>query len=85
MFSEGRKTSRRPRLEPDRVKELKDAFDLFDSKRTGTIDYHEMKVCIRALGFEITKDEVKEQLWKWLCRARDLFSSQIGHVGHVLR
>lgn len=58
MLSEARKSSRRPRLEADRVKELKDAFDLFDSKKTGRIDYHEMKVCIRALGFEITKEEV---------------------------
>ena len=30
--------------------EVKEAFDLFDTEKTGTIDYHELKVVMRALG-----------------------------------
>jgi len=40
-------------------KEIEEAFDLFDADKTGTIDYHELKVAIRALGFPIKKAEVR--------------------------
>jgi len=35
--------------------EIKEAFDLFDTEKTGTIDQHELKVAIRSLGFDIKK------------------------------
>ena len=38
--------------------EIKEAFELFDTDKTGTIDYHELKVCMRALGFDVKKQEV---------------------------
>lgn len=38
---------------------MKEAFDLFDTDKTGSIDYHELKVCMRALGFNVDKDEVR--------------------------
>ena len=31
---------------------------MFDTEKTGTIDYHELKVTMRALGFEVKKSEV---------------------------
>jgi len=34
------------------------AFDLFDTDKTGSIDYHELKVAMRALGFNVQKQEV---------------------------
>ena len=34
---------------------IKEAFELFDTDKTGTIDYHELKVCMRALGFDVKK------------------------------
>jgi centrin-3 len=37
---------------------LREAFDLFDADKTGTIDLHELKVLMRALGFEVKKAEV---------------------------
>lgn len=40
--------------------EVKEAFDLFDTDKTGRIDYHELKVAMRALGFEVKKAEVLE-------------------------
>ena len=42
----------------EEVNEIKEAFDLFDTDKTGTIDYHELKVAMRALGFDVKKQEV---------------------------
>ncbi|KAI8836863.1 hypothetical protein BC829DRAFT_365116, partial [Chytridium lagenaria] len=36
-----------------------EAFDLFDTDGSGTIDTKELKVAMRALGFEPKKDEIK--------------------------
>jgi centrin-3 len=38
--------------------EIKEAFDLFDAEQTMSISYHELKVILRALGFEVRKSEV---------------------------
>lgn len=46
------------KLTDDQKQELREAFDLFDQEQTGLIDYHQLKVAIRALGFEIKKAEV---------------------------
>jgi len=46
------------KLTEEQRQELKEAFDLFDQDQTGLIDYHQLKVAIRALGFEIKKAEV---------------------------
>jgi len=45
----------RPEISEEQKQEIKEAFDLFDSEKTGKIDYHELKVAMRALGFENTK------------------------------
>jgi Ca2+-binding EF-hand superfamily protein len=39
--------------------DIKEAFDLFDTDGSESIDPKELKVALRALGFEPTKDEVK--------------------------
>jgi len=54
------KGKRRPRtdLTEEQKQEIKEAFDLFDTDKTGTIDYHELKVAMRALGFDVKKQEV---------------------------
>ncbi|XBW35847.1 hypothetical protein QEN19_001419 [Hanseniaspora menglaensis] len=38
--------------------EIYEAFSLFDLNSDGFLDYHEMKVAFRALGFELTKKEL---------------------------
>lgn len=48
----------RKALTEEQKSELKEAFDLFDTERTGQIDYHELKVAMRSLGFEVKKAEV---------------------------
>lgn len=37
---------------------MREAFELFDANKTGTIDLHELKVLMRALGFDVKKPEV---------------------------
>ena len=52
------KRGRRSELTEEQKQEIKEAFDLFDTDKTGTIDYHELKVAMRALGFDVKKQEV---------------------------
>lgn len=52
----------RPQLTPDQQQEIKEAFDLFDSEKTGKIDVHQFKVILRALGFEMKKPDVLKLL-----------------------
>jgi len=59
-FNSPGRRRQRLRLTEEQEKELKEAFDLFDIRQTNSIDYHELKVCMRALGFPVTKDEVIE-------------------------
>ena len=39
--------------------EVKEAFNLFDANGTGIIEVKELKVALRALGFEPQKEEIK--------------------------
>ncbi|WFD01953.1 Calcium-binding component of the spindle pole body (SPB) half-bridge [Malassezia obtusa] len=39
-----------------------EAFDLFDTDKDGAIDYHELKVAMRALGFDLKKPELLKLL-----------------------
>ncbi|KAJ2661689.1 Calcium-binding component of the spindle pole body (SPB) half-bridge [Coemansia sp. RSA 1200] len=47
-----------PKISEDRLNEIKEAFDLFDTNKDGFIDYFELKVAMRALGFDQKKDEL---------------------------
>eukprot|EP00979_Chaetoceros_neogracilis_P013879 scaffold4139_cov254-Chaetoceros_neogracile.AAC.3 len=40
--------------------EIKEAFDLFDTDCSGSIDAKELKVAMRALGFEPKKEEIRK-------------------------
>ena len=42
-------------LSEEQTKEIKDAFDLFDTSGSGTIEAKELKVALRALSFDPTK------------------------------
>ena len=52
----------RNELTEEQRQEIKEAFDLFDSEGKGAIDSKELKVAMRALGFEPKKEEVKKIL-----------------------
>ena len=47
-------------LTESQKQEIKDAFDLFDTSGSGTIEPKELKVALRALGFEPPKEEVQK-------------------------
>lgn len=50
----------RQELSDKQKKDIKEAFDLFDADGSGVIDIKELKVALRALGFEPRKDEIKK-------------------------
>ncbi|EDV24856.1 uncharacterized protein TRIADDRAFT_25393 [Trichoplax adhaerens] len=52
----------KPELTEEQKQEIREAFDLFDTEGTGTIDAKELKVAMRALGFEPKKEEIKKML-----------------------
>jgi centrin-3 len=49
---------KRPELSEDQRQEIKEAFELFDTDKDQMLDYHELKVAMRALGFDVKKPEV---------------------------
>ena len=53
---------RRTELTEEQKQEIKEAFDLFDTDGSGAIDAKELKVAMRALGFEPKKEEVKKMM-----------------------
>merc|ERR1712004_547248 len=53
---------RQKELTEEQKQEIKEAFDLFDTDGSGTIDQKELKVAMRALGFESKRDEIKKMI-----------------------
>ncbi|GAB1603969.1 caltractin-like [Argonauta hians] len=53
-----------PKLEltEEQKQEIKEAFDLFDADGSGSIDAKELKVAMRALGFEPKKEDIKSMI-----------------------
>jgi len=65
LYSSAQKAKRRaaanhsrPELSDEQKQEIKEAFELFDTDKDGAVDYHELKVAMRALGFDLKKPEV---------------------------
>ncbi|XP_034048714.1 centrin-3 [Thalassophryne amazonica] len=52
------KCNKRRELTEEQKHEIKEAFGLFDTDKDKEIDYHEIKVAMRALGFEVKKVDV---------------------------
>ena len=52
--------AKRVTLSEEQEREIREAFDLFDTNKTGTIDYYEARVCMRALGFDVPHSEMKQ-------------------------
>ena len=46
----------------EQKQEIKEAFDLFDTDGSGEIDSKELKVAMRALGFEPKKEEIQKMI-----------------------
>lgn len=52
----------KPKLSKDSLAELKDAFEIFDTTQKGSLDARELKSAIRALGFDVKKEEVRKMM-----------------------
>lgn len=59
-----KKSKKRFILSEDQINLLREAFDLFDMDKTGKIDYHEIKLTLKAFGFNIKKQELLNLLEK---------------------
>ncbi|KAM4019754.1 centrin-2 [Anomaloglossus baeobatrachus] len=57
-----KKACPKPELSEEQKQEIREAFDLFDTDGSGTIDVKELKVAMRALGFEPKKEEIKKMI-----------------------
>ena len=47
-------------LNEEQLKEIKDAFDLFDVDNSGRIDPQELCISLHTLGFDQARDEIKK-------------------------
>merc|ERR1712139_201111 len=47
-------------LTEDQVAEIKEAFDLFDTDVSGSIDTNELKVAMKALGMDAKSEEIRK-------------------------
>merc|ERR1719164_312300 len=60
--SRGKGKGGKPELTEEQKQEIREAFDLFDTDGSGTIDAKELKVAMRALGFEPKKEEIRKMI-----------------------
>ncbi|XP_016515545.2 putative calcium-binding protein CML13 isoform X1 [Nicotiana tabacum] len=49
-------------LTQQKRQEIREAFELFDTDNSGTIDAKELNVAMRALGFEATEEEINRMI-----------------------
>mmetsp|Transcript_48480 Transcript_48480/g.77088 ORF Transcript_48480/g.77088 Transcript_48480/m.77088 type:complete len:198 (+) Transcript_48480:39-632(+) len=57
-----KKLDTRQGLDDEQKEEIREAFSLFDTERSGAIDARELKAALRALGFEVKKEDVRKML-----------------------
>ncbi|XP_061657502.1 centrin-3 isoform X3 [Syngnathoides biaculeatus] len=61
-FADGGKRKKRKELSDEEKHEIREAFELFDTDKDNRVDYHELKVAMRALGLEVKKADVAQIL-----------------------
>jgi centrin-1 len=59
MAGVARKT-KKPDFTEAQIEEIRDAFNLFDSDGSGSIDYKELKAAMKAIGFDTKKEELEK-------------------------
>ena len=57
-----RKAANKMDISEEQKSDIKEAFSLFDSQSSGFIDCKDLKVAMRALGFEPRKEEIKKMI-----------------------
>lgn len=58
----------------EQKQEIREAFSLFDMNNDGRLDYHELKVAFRALGFDLSKREVLDIIHEYDTEDRNLIT-----------
>ncbi|KAJ1883548.1 Calcium-binding component of the spindle pole body (SPB) half-bridge [Coemansia sp. RSA 1722] len=53
------------KLSDEKLEEIEEAFGLFDTNKDNHLDYFELKVAMRALGFDMKKDDVLNTLQRF--------------------
>ena len=66
-------------LNDDQVNLLREAFELFDMEKSGRIDYHELKLTLKAFGFDVKKQEILNIMKKFEENSEDFGNSNINH------
>jgi len=61
-------------LTKDQLAELHEAFTLFDSDHKGSLDARELKAAIRAMGFDVKKEQVAKMISAIGKENRELFT-----------
>lgn len=62
LLSPRRKRGPKSALTEEDMEELREAFNLFDTDGSGSIDVRELKAAMRALGFAVKKAEIRAML-----------------------
>ncbi|XP_054845602.1 uncharacterized protein LOC129336498 [Eublepharis macularius] len=57
-----KKSGLKHELSEEQKREIREAFDLFDTDESGSIDVKELKVALHALGFEPKKGEIRKMV-----------------------
>ena len=48
------------KIDDEQIEELREAFQIFDTEHQGKIDHREFKAALRALGYEIHRNDVEK-------------------------
>ena len=77
----------RPGIPEWQMQELREAFDLFDTDGSGTIDTKELQVALRALGFDSKKEKVARPATSPLCLRyiSPIPRTYLAHISHISR
>ena len=77
----------RPGIPEWQMQELREAFDLFDTDGSGTIDTKELQVALRALGFDSKKEKVARPATSPLCLRyiSPISRTYLAHISHISR
>ena len=62
MHSTKTGSQKRNILTQDQLDELQEAFTLFDSENKGSLDARELKAAVRAMGFDVKKEQVRKMM-----------------------
>ena len=54
------KKKKEAQFSEEQIEEIREAFNLFDTDGSGSIDYKELKTAMKALGFNTNKDDMQK-------------------------